>query len=191
MQRVRPMPPDVVLRPEQASDKTAVDALYAVAFGPGRFARTAWRLRQDLAHDPAVSFVADRRNLVIGAIRQTPVTVGGVPAYLLGPLAVAETAAKQGIGRALLDRSIASARASEAHAIVLVGDLAFYGPSGFERTGEAIEFPGPVERHRLLALPLRRRVRGALRPEGPHRPAHAPQAPADPAVRKGDPIQGG
>jgi len=162
MQRVRPMPPDVVLRPEQRSDAPAVEVLYAVTFGPGRHARTAWRLRAGVAHDEATSFVADRRGLVIGAIRQTRVRVGEAAAYLLGPLAVAETAAKQGIGRALLERSLAAADDGGADAVVLVGDLAFYGQSGFTRCGETVRLPGPAERHRILQLALRRPVAGLL-----------------------------
>jgi predicted N-acetyltransferase YhbS len=156
------MPPDIVLRPERPSDIPAVESLYAVAFGPGRHVRTAWRLREGVAHDPATSFVADRRGLVIGAIRQTRVRVGEGPAYLLGPLAVAETAAKQGIGRALLERTIAAAIDTEADAIVLVGDLAFYAPSGFARCGDTVTLPGPVERHRVLQHPLRRPVAGEV-----------------------------
>ncbi|MBJ3775951.1 GNAT family N-acetyltransferase [Acuticoccus mangrovi] len=156
------MPPDLVLRPELPSDDDAIETLYEVAFGPGRFARTAYRLRDGVPHDTGTSFVADRNGLVIGAIRQTRVRVGGVPAFLLGPLAVAETAAKQGIGRALLTRCIEASRDTEAVAIVLVGDPPFYGPSGFVQVWDEILMPGPVERHRLMALPLKGTVAGPL-----------------------------
>ncbi|WP_108663408.1 GNAT family N-acetyltransferase [Acuticoccus kandeliae] len=154
------MPPDLVLRPEQLSDADAVEALYAVAFGPGRYTRTATRMRDGFPHDPRTSFVADRSGLVIGAIRQTKIRVGGAPAYLLGPLAVAETAAKQGIGRALLSRSIDAGRLCGADAIVLVGDPGFYKPSGFKQVWDDIQLPGPVERHRMMCLPLKRDVAG-------------------------------
>lgn len=161
--RERPLPPDLDLRPELPADDHAVEALYAAAFGPGRHVRTASRIREGTTHDRRVSFVADRRGLVIGAIRQTPVAVGGTPALLLGPLAVAETAAKQGIGRALLIRSIEAARFTEALAIVLVGDEPFYGPSGFTVVPHgSIRMPGPVEAHRLLQLPLRTELTGPL-----------------------------
>lgn len=160
--RERAIPHDLVLRPETRADADAVETLYAVTFGPGRHARTAYRLRDAAPHDPATSFVADRNGLVIGAIRQTRVTVGGAPAYLLGPLAVAETAAKQGIGRALLQRSIDAARCTAADAIILVGDPPFYRPSGFEQIWDAVQMPGPVERHRLLMLTLRAPVAGRL-----------------------------
>lgn len=161
--RDRPLPPDLVLRPETVADGDAIETLYAAAFGPGRYVRTSYRIREGTSHDPRVSFVADRRGLVIGAIRQTPVAVGGTPALLLGPLAVAETAAKQGIGRSLLLNSLEAARQTDAVAIVLVGDEPFYGPSGFKVVPHgSIVMPGPVERHRLLQLPLRAPVSGTL-----------------------------
>lgn len=161
--RDRPVPPDLILRPERTGDAAAVEALYAAAFGPGRFVRTASRVRGDAPHDPAVSFVGERRGIVVGAIRQTPVTVGGSPAYFLGPLAVAEMAAKQGIGRALLTLSIDAARKSAADAIVLIGDEPFYGPSGFKLVPRgSMMLDGPVEPHRLLSLPLRGPVSGPL-----------------------------
>lgn len=173
MPRARHLPPDLVLRLETAADADAVEALYAVAFGPGRHARTAYRLREGGGHDAATSFVADRGGRVIGAIRQTRVTVGGAPAFLLGPLAVAETAAKQGIGGALLALCVAASRDSRAQAIVLVGDLPFYGPHGFAPAADAVRMPAPVERHRLLALPLRGTVTGILKVE----PWPAPPCP--------------
>ncbi len=156
------MPPDVLLRPEEPRDFPSVETLYSVAFGPGRFTRTAYRLRGDDPHDTSVSFVAERRGLVIGAIRQSRVRVGVAPVYLLGPLAVAETAAKQGIGRALLIRTIEAARATIADAIVLVGDPPFYGPSGFDPAAHLVTLPGPVEKHRLLMLLLKRPVSGMM-----------------------------
>jgi predicted N-acetyltransferase YhbS len=160
--RERPMPPDIVIVPEQPSDAVWVEELYEIAFGPGRFARTGHLLRGGLPHDPLTSFVAERNDIVLGAIRQNRVTVGGAPAYLLGPLAVAETSAKQGIGRALLHRSIDAARGTAAEAIVLVGDHPFYGPSGFEPAANAVELSVPVDRRRLLMLPLARRLAGRL-----------------------------
>ena len=162
MSRDRTIPADLVLRPEDPDDDADVDALYAVVFGPGRHVKSSARVREAVPYDPATSFVADRRGIIIGAIRQTRVRVGGVPAYLLGPLAVAETAAKQGIGRTLLNHSIAAARVTRAEAIVLVGDPPFYAPSGFVQVWDGITMPSPTERHRVLMLPLRGPVAGTL-----------------------------
>lgn len=157
----RRLPDDVILRQEKPDDSSVVDALYASIFGPGRFARTAYRIREGTLHDPTVSFVVHREGPIFGAIRQYRVRVGEAPAFLLGPLAVAETAAKQGIGRALLNRSIRAAHLTRAAAIVLVGDEPFYGPSGFQRT-QAVDLGGPVEPGRLLLHAITGTVAGSL-----------------------------
>lgn len=163
MLREREMPPDIELRPEEPHDHAAVERLYVAAFGPGRHSRTAALVRGSVPHDLATSFVAVRRGLVIGAIRQAPARIEDAPAFLLGPLAVAETAAKQGIGRALLNRSTAAGEVLGAHATVLIGDPAFYGPSGFARIdGGAIWLDAPVEPHRFLV----RLPEGAAMPRG-------------------------
>lgn len=155
------MLPDITLRPEDVGDAAAVDALYATVFGPGRFARTSWRLRRAAPHEPSVSFVAARRGLIVGAVRQSKAMVGTAPGLLLGPLAVAETAAKRGIGRALMETTLDAADALGATAIVLVGDLAYYAPFGFVRA-DGLRLDGPAEPHRLL-IRAQPTVRGAVR----------------------------
>lgn len=148
------MPPDWNLRPEMPADGPVVEALYRRAFGPGRHARSAYRMRDGSVDDKGVAVVAERKGLVIGAIRQTAVRVGGRPGYMLGPLAVAETAAKQGIGGALMRRSLAAAQARGADGVVLVGDLPFYATFGFVPAGGAVWLDWPFEAHRLLVLPF-------------------------------------
>ncbi len=78
---------------------------------------------------------------------------------------MAETAAKQGIGRALLNHSIEAAILTEADSIVLVGDPPFYEPSGFSQVWDAIVMPGPVEQHRVMQRALRRPLEGRLSAE--------------------------
>ncbi|MEM6847957.1 MAG: N-acetyltransferase [Pseudomonadota bacterium] len=156
------MPPDLILRSELPADGNHVEALYARAFGPGRHARSAYRMRGASLDDKGVAVVAERKGLVIGAIRQTAVLVGGQRGYLLGPLAVAETAAKQGIGRALMHRSLAAARERGASGIVLVGDLPFYAAFGFVSAQYAVRLPWPFEAHRLLVLPFQGEMDGPV-----------------------------
>ncbi|MEM0908553.1 MAG: N-acetyltransferase [Pseudomonadota bacterium] len=161
---IKALPADIVVRREEAGDDQSVNGLYRSVFGPGRHVRTSYLIRQTIRPDLRVSFIAARRGFTIGAIRQTPVMVGNTPIYLLGPLAVAETAAKQGIGRALLTMSIEAARQTAAVAIVLVGDEPFYGPHGFLPAAGVVLMPGPVEAERLLMLPLGAPVSGHLQP---------------------------
>jgi predicted N-acetyltransferase YhbS len=140
-----------VIRPETASDADAIEDIVAAAFGPGRFAKTAYRLREGVPADPACSFVALTGTAVVGTVRVTPFVVGSEPSLLLGPLAVTPEFAGRGVGRSLVVAALAAARdAGHAH-VVLVGDRGFYGRLGFAPVPPGrIAFPGPVDPARVL-----------------------------------------
>ncbi len=80
------------------------------------------------------------------------VSAGGVPALVLGPLAVDSASRKLGIGAALMDHALAAAKARGHRAVILLGDAPYYARFGFsaQKTGE-LSLPGPFERDRLLA----------------------------------------
>lgn len=144
-----------VTRLEQPADAAAIDHLNDLAFGPGRYAKTAYRLREGVPHDPALSFVATDGVMLIGSVRLTPVRVGGAPALLLGPLAVRPDVQKKGAGKALMAAALAAARAAGHDLVILVGDPAYYLPLGFAHVPPGrIRLPGPVDPARLLAAPL-------------------------------------
>src|SRR5580693_9056859 len=98
----------LVLEPETPADAEAIERLNERVFGPGRFAKTAYRLRADA--DLKLSFVARVGTLLVGANRMTPVQIGETPALLLGPLIVEPVFRSQGIGEALVTASIEAAR---------------------------------------------------------------------------------
>src|SRR5258708_34126702 len=77
------------IRAERPSDDVAVERLVDSGFGPGRFAKTAYRLREGVAPDSRLSFVAEDPGPagLLGAVRFWPVIVGGNLSLLLGPLA--------------------------------------------------------------------------------------------------------
>ncbi|PTW54982.1 putative N-acetyltransferase YhbS [Breoghania corrubedonensis] len=155
------MPPlSYDIRLETPYDDAAIEALHSDAFGPGRFARTAFRIREGVPHDPRLSFVALAEGALLGAVRLTPIRIGEAPAQLLGPLAVISSCKGLGIGRALMRKALEeSARLGEG-LVLLVGDLPYYGPFGFRRVPQGrIQLPGPVDPTRLLAAEL---VEGAL-----------------------------
>lgn len=146
--------------PEQADDAARIETLYAIAFGPGRFARTAYRLREGLAPVEGLSFVARFGGRLIGSVRFAPVTLAGRPGLLLGPLVVDPDWKGKGCGLALMRAGIAAARVAGHGWIVLVGDEPYYARAGFARVAPGrIALPGPVDPARLLALEL---VEGAL-----------------------------
>ena len=143
---------DIVIAPERAEDADAIEGLEVRAFGPGRFARTAYRLREGNPHDRALSFVARVSTLVVGSVRLTPIRVGDEPALLLGPLTVDPAFRSKGIGRMLMEAALAAARQRGHRVVLLVGDEAYYGRIGFRRVPPGrIAMPGPVDPMRLLA----------------------------------------
>lgn len=144
------------LRPESPADRAAIDALHEEAFGPGRFARTAYRLREAAPHDPVLSRVALIGADLVGSVMLTRVEIDRRPALLLGPLAVAGRASRRGIGRALVSEALSAAQAAGHSLVVLVGDESYYGPLGFTRLPRgAVRLPGPVDPDRVLVAGLR------------------------------------
>jgi predicted N-acetyltransferase YhbS len=147
-------------RLEQPDDDLAIEALHADAFGPGRFARAAYRLREGVAHDPALSFVAHAGEEMIASVRMTAIAIGDRPALLLGPLVVLPACKGQGAGRTLVRMAVEAAGEAGHALVMLVGDLDYYGPLGFSRLRRyQITLPGPVDPDRVLVAGL---VEGAL-----------------------------
>jgi predicted N-acetyltransferase YhbS len=72
------------LAPEREQDFPLVDALIARAFGPGRFVKTAERLREGNHPLLDLSFVAWRDGCAVGCVRLWPIRIGEAPALPLG-----------------------------------------------------------------------------------------------------------
>jgi predicted N-acetyltransferase YhbS len=144
------------IREERASDVVAREALLDASFGEGRHARTCQRLRDGRAPAEGLAFTAVHEGRVVGTVRLWHVSAGGVPALVLGPLAVDTSCRSLGIGAALMIHALAAAKARGHGAVILRGDAAYYARFGFsaEKTGE-LALPGPFERDRLLAMELR------------------------------------
>jgi predicted N-acetyltransferase YhbS len=148
-----------VIRAERASDVVAREALLDACFGENRHARTCQRLRDGRApaEGLALSVVRQgRQGRLVGTVRLWHVSAGGVPALVLGPLAVEEESRKFGIGAALMARAIEVARQRGHGAVILLGDAPYYARFGFSaaKTSE-LSLPGAFERDRLLGLELR------------------------------------
>lgn len=143
------------IRPERADDAPAVELLNAVSFGPGRYAKSAYRLREGVDPVAGLSFVAVEGTNLLGSIRFWPVVIGMEASLLLGPLAVQPELRGRGIGIALMKHAIAEARAQGHPSIVLVGDEPYYVRVGFARLAPGrVKFPGPVDPARVLGLSL-------------------------------------
>jgi predicted N-acetyltransferase YhbS len=153
--------PAVEIRLQTPKDLPALKKLNEDSFGPGRFARTAFRVRETATPEPRLNLCAEQDGAVIGAVQLTPVCIDGVSgALLLGPLIVAKGYNNQGLGLRLMLDGMARARALGYRLAVLVGDLPYYARAGFAVIPPGrIVLPGPVDPARLLYAEL---VAGAL-----------------------------
>jgi predicted N-acetyltransferase YhbS len=150
----------LIIRPELPTDAEAIERLHERAFGPGRFARTAFRIREGAPHLMDLSFTSLVGTLLVGSVRLTPVLAGVVPALMLGPLTVEPAFENRGIGGALIRRSLETASAKGDRLVLLVGDEPYYCRFGFKRVSpRQLQLPGPVDPNRFLAAEL---VEGAL-----------------------------
>src|SRR5215469_2741150 len=76
------------IRAEKASDVVAREALLDACFGENRYTRTCQRLRDGRAPAEGLALSAVARGKLVGTVRLWHVSAGGVPALVLGPLAV-------------------------------------------------------------------------------------------------------
>lgn len=146
------------IRAERPGDGTLIDALVAKSFGPGRYAKSAYRLREGVDPEAGLSFVAIEDGALRGSVRFWPVFVGKGRALLLGPLAVETERRGRGMGIQLMQKGIDEARIKGHRAIILVGDLPYYSRVGFAPI-KGVRMPGPADPSRILGLAL---VEGAL-----------------------------
>lgn len=139
-----------------------MEALFDLAFAPGRANLSSYRLRVGVDPVAALCLIAkDEFNAVVGAIRYWPIRIGEedaefqAEALLLGPVAVHPTRQSEGLGSRLILDSLEKAAALGWRACLLVGDEPYYGRFGFRQAlTQDIEFPSPTNPKRVLALEL-------------------------------------
>ena len=150
---------NIVHRPVTPEDVPVISELHSRVFGPGRFARTAYRVREQIGNGAEISrfcLIAESDGRMIAALRMSDVAIGGVKGpLLLGPIVVDPEFTNQGYGRALIGNVMALARDAGIRLVVLVGDESYYARFGFKPVKPGhITFPGPVNAARILAAEL-------------------------------------
>lgn len=147
----------MTIRPVMPNDAAAIAVLHARAFGPGRFARSAYRIREGTPFSSPFCRVCTLDAALVAAVRFTMITIGRRDgALLLGPLAVDPAFANQGYGRALVTQALQDARAAGIGLVLLVGDEPYYSRLGFVRVPRGqMTLPGPVDPDRLLVAELK------------------------------------
>jgi predicted N-acetyltransferase YhbS len=162
----------LTILPETPADADVIERLHERTFGPGRYARTAFRIREGAGHLLGLSFTARIGTLLVGSVRLTPIRIGEFPALLLGPLTIEPPFRRRGIGLALMQRALNEAKHKGHRLVVLVGDEPYYGASGFKAAEKGrIIMPGPADPARILVAELVPGafdgVSGAVRPDWP------------------------
>jgi predicted N-acetyltransferase YhbS len=160
----------LTILPETADDAPAIDRLHERTFGPGRFARSAYRIREGRGHLLELSFTARIGTLLVGSVRLTPICIGETPALLLGPLTVEPPFRERGVGGTLITRALKEAKDKGHKLVVLVGDEPYYAKSSFKQIPKGqVTMPGPVDPGRLLVAELAPGafdgVKGLIRPD--------------------------
>jgi predicted N-acetyltransferase YhbS len=119
---------------ERAEDGPGIEDLLDRAFGPDRGAKISYRYRAGVPPIPYLQLVArDHDDTLVGTIRYWPILIGAKthPALLLGPIAVEPARRGEGIGVALIQRSLDMAAWARHQRVLLVGDHAYYKQFGF------------------------------------------------------------
>src|SRR5262245_3602723 len=119
------------IRAERTSDVASREALLDACFGDNRHTRTCQRLRDGRAPAEGLAFSAVAQGALVGTLRLWHVSAGGVPALVLGPLAVDSAYRKHGGGAALMVHAIAAATTRGHRAVLLLGDAPYYSRFGF------------------------------------------------------------
>jgi len=149
------MTPSWQIRLEAPAEAARVEALNAESFGPGRFAKSAYRLREGVEPIASLSFVAVENGILRGSVRFWPITVGGHQELLLGPLAVQGDQRGRGIGIGLMQAGIEAAKAMlerDARPIQAISSEIGYDDVSFFRTlFKRDTGMTPVEYRRLFA----------------------------------------
>ncbi len=152
-----PDPLQMVIREEQTDDAAAIDAISRAAFhGHPSSPQTEHLIVHALREVGALSLslVATVDGKVVGHLAFSPVSIAGTDLgwWGLGPLAVAPTRQRSGIGSALVRSGLRRLAERSVPGCVLLGDPAFYGRFGFApQTG--LVCPGSPAEH-FMALVL-------------------------------------
>ncbi len=142
----------ITVLPDDGLHDGACEALYARAFGPGRYAKAAARLREGNVCRRDLSMLAFEAGALVGACRLWPIEAQNLaPALFLGPIAVDHLMRNAGLGQRLVLACLEAVDARPALPVILVGDESYFQRMSFEVVPNGqIVMPGPVDPKRLL-----------------------------------------
>ena len=132
---------DFLIRRETPADYREVEVLTREAFWnvyrPGCLEHyLVHRYRGQEGFVPELDLVLEMNGRLVGHIMYVHAAIHtddgkDLPVMTFGPISIAPEYQRRGLGKALLDDSLARAAALGAKAVCIEGNLAFYGKSGF------------------------------------------------------------
>lgn len=132
---------DLIIRREEEKDYRTTENLVREAFWnvycPGcKEHYVLHRFRNDPAFVKELDFVMEKNGKMIGQVIYVRSEIvredkTALPVMTLGPIGIAPEYKRKGYGKKLLDFSLEKAKEAGAGAIVIEGNIEFYGKSGF------------------------------------------------------------
>jgi len=138
-------------------DNDKIIKLLFKSFGPGRFARSVYRLREKNDRDTEFSYIYELNNQILSSISYYKTFLNNdINGLLLGPLAVDPEHRGKGYGVELVKYTIALIKKTTTYDFILViGDYHYYEKFGFKKINNTFSFYGPVNSEKVLILHLK------------------------------------
>ena len=142
-------------------DNEKILKLLNQSFGPGRFARSVYRLREIKGRETDFSYVNEKNNEILSSIQYFQTYLNqDLLGLLLGPLAVEPKYRGQGFGVALVEHTIQIIKKETNYDFILViGDNEYYKKFGFEKINCDLNFFGPVNINKVLILDINGKIK--------------------------------
>ena len=142
-------------------DLKNIEKLLDEAFGPGRYARTAYRYREKHNLISEYSYIYQDNKQLLASISFSQIFINNInKGLLLGPLAVKPGHVGKGYGVTLVETTIKLIKKSKKYSfIVLVGDIDYYRRFNFKQISQPLNLVGPVNPNRVLILSLDKKMK--------------------------------
>ena len=140
------------IRKKIQSDYDTIENLLNKTFGPGRYARSVYRLRENKPYLDDYSYVYSSNGRTLASISFCETLINNsYTGLLLGPLAVEPNQVGKGYGKNLVKYSLDKISInSQIYFIIVVGEYDYYKEFGFNKLDNHFVFYGPVNKNRVL-----------------------------------------
>lgn len=152
---------NLIVHQERPNDSIEITRMHREVFGPGRFVRPSYRLRErEGSRVDALCRVACVNERIAASVRVHCVRIGEEACLWIGPLVVAPNMQRLGLGSRLMHDVLERAKApnySRLYAYcLLIGDLSYYQRFGFHVIPkDTLLLTTPFDPRRVLWFPLR------------------------------------